>query len=339
MRVRDHILDSVVFVGVENADGQFVPLGTGFIASVLMAGHVFSHVVTCAHVIDAIAAENVWVRVNLKDGACQTYTVPKDVWVKHPDYDQADGKVRDVAVMLFQPDPQFQLIRLNLDPDGGEVADLQTIREWDIGVGDDIFAIGVFTSHHGETRNLPIVRAGVIAAMPDEPIETNKGFVDGFLAEIRSIGGLSGSPMFFHLAPFRVVEPNTENDKHSEDARLLQSKKTHLLAGMVHGHYELSSPLDAVQEPSDGKKVDQLPAINAGIGIVISLETILETMRHPVLEKKRQAVVDAIRQKKRVVADTAIAVPARPARGENPSHQEDFSSLLDAAAKTPQQDD
>jgi len=74
-----------------------------------------------------------------------------------------------------------------------------TVRhERDIGLGDETFAIGLFRSHYGQQRNMPVIRVGNIAAMPEEPIAAKYGkdFIEGYLVEMRSIAGLSGSPVF-----------------------------------------------------------------------------------------------------------------------------------------------
>ena len=45
-----------------------------------------------------------------------------------------------------------------------------------IGPGDDLVVMGLFASHVGRRRNLPIVRTGNIASMPQEPlVDPNTG--------------------------------------------------------------------------------------------------------------------------------------------------------------------
>jgi hypothetical protein len=59
---------------------------------------------------------------------------------------------------------------------------------------------------HGRHQNVPIVRVGNFASYPAEQIQTGFGRMDAFLIEARSIGGLSGSPVFVHIGNVRVVE-------------------------------------------------------------------------------------------------------------------------------------
>ena len=53
--------------------------------------------------------------------------------------------------------------------------------------------------------NLPIVRLGAIAAMPGEYIKTDWGCLRAYLIEARSIGGLSGSPVFIRVGTTRTL--------------------------------------------------------------------------------------------------------------------------------------
>jgi hypothetical protein len=64
---------------------------------------------------------------------------------------------------------------------------------------------GLLIQRMGETANLPIIRVGTIAAMSGEKIETKYGHHEAFLAELRSIDGLSGLPVCVDLPLSRVL--------------------------------------------------------------------------------------------------------------------------------------
>jgi len=49
---------------------------------------------------------------------------------------------------------------------------LQIEHDGFLGLGDETFSIGLFRSHYGQERNIPIIGIGDIAAMPEEPIKT-----------------------------------------------------------------------------------------------------------------------------------------------------------------------
>jgi hypothetical protein len=74
------------------------------------------------------------------------------------------------------------------------------INAFDIGPGDDVYMVGRSVHHEGRYLNQPTVRTGIISLMPDM-IEVNHGdpLEEAFLIEMRSLGGYSGSPVFWSL--------------------------------------------------------------------------------------------------------------------------------------------
>ena len=79
-------------------------------------------------------------------------------------------------------------------------------------MGDEVFVVGLFRHRHGTQRNIPIVRVGNLAALTEEKVATNDfGLVDAYLIEARSIGGLSGSPVFLNLWVVRHVEKQVKH--------------------------------------------------------------------------------------------------------------------------------
>ncbi len=113
------------------------------------------------------------------------------------------------------------------------------IEKNDIGVGDDIFAVGMFVQRMGETKNLPIVRAGIISAMPEEEIRTQYGRHEAYLVETRSFDGLSGSPVFVQLPPLRY---SVSGDGH----KVVPSEYSHHLMGVLLGHNEVRNEQDII---------------------------------------------------------------------------------------------
>ena len=147
------------------------------------------------------------------------------------------------------------------------------IRDWSVGVGDDVLITGLFRSHVNTSRNIPIVRAGTIAAMPEEPVTTDLGAVNAYLIESRSIGGLSGSPAFLSYGPVRI-NPST--------GRFHPLRRPEFgLLGFLHGHYNFdgASESDSDEGTSDeAASMDALSSeqINSGIAIVIPAERLVE---------------------------------------------------------------
>jgi hypothetical protein len=259
----------------DKASGGFrEPAGTVFFVVDLdadlgpAAGPVYA--VTARHVIDKIATDGtdgrVWLRLNTSDGESDWLDLPLSMWRWHPTDDAAtrtaysDTPYYDVAACLFVPDPdrvQFKSVNTQVFVDNEKIA------RYGIGPGDDVFLTGLFANHLGRRRNLPIVRCGNLAAMPEEPVATELGPMEAFLIEARSIGGLSGSPCFVGLGQYRLIGRELQ----------LQNQLAIFLLGMVHGHWDAQGG-DVVPTA-----VDEQEAINKGIAIVIPARHILETIR------------------------------------------------------------
>ena len=148
------------------------------------------------------------------------------------------------------------------------VATESVIMEQKIGAGEEIIITGLFQSHFGNERNISIVRIGNIAMLKDEPVWTRYpgGPIDAHLVEARSIGGLSGSPVFVNLPPIRIANNNFVPLKPGEP-------QVYLLHGLMHGHFDIQNLKDdaAVMD-------DAVGGINSGIEVVIPVEKIIETI-------------------------------------------------------------
>jgi len=167
---------------------------------------------------------------------------------------------------------------------------IDIMRNENIGPGDDVFLTGLFVEHAGKRKNVPIIRAGNIAAMPEEPVTTDwKGEMDAVLVESRSIGGLSGSPVFVHSGIMRN--------------RTISSKPKFWLLGLMHGHWDLRTDgVDATEE--DSMYGDR---VNMGIAIVVPVEKIVETLFQKHFTEQFRWVEQAMAGLRELaVADTGI---------------------------------
>lgn len=171
-------------------------------------------------------------------------------WWYHP----TDEKI-DVAVIPWAPPKEVDFKYI---PTEIFLSD-EIISSRNIGSGDEVFMTGLFVHVAGSTRNLPLVRTGNIAMMPNEPIPTGMGIMDAYLIEARSIGGLSGSPAF------------------------VGKGGSYYLMGLMHGHWDI---LPTSKE--DIGDLDSFGAVNMGIAIVVPAKKILEVINHPKLTEKRQ---------------------------------------------------
>lgn len=272
MRVPDVVQKCVGFLmykGKQHNDP--VLAGTAFLVQypIAIPGKCVLYLVTAFHVISKIIKHSVdgkvWLRANLKDGPIINIESHAADWFRHP----TDMSV-DVAAIPWQPTLEAGWV-LDFVPIGTHdvFGTTEKLQEADVGIGDNIFITGLFSRFVGQERNLPIVRTGSIALMPREPVPTEFGNVDAVLVEVRSIGGLSGSPVFvYHVGP-RIVKPNVRG--------------VFLLLGLVHGHWNMPRSVSD-DSPFASER------LNLGIAIVIPARKILEVLDHPKLQEIRREV-------------------------------------------------
>ena len=267
MRAPDWLLNCIVFLGRDDS-GEFVSYGTGFLVGKETVGYFFQHIVTARHVIEAIEHHEVCVRINQLNGSVLHEHLPKTGWEVHPD------KAVDIAVApATVEEEKYKISNVLLDrhPLTPEV-----IVEHDIGVGEDVITAGMFTRHIGLTSNRPIVRAGIISAMPNEPVETMRGPVIAYLVEVRSIGGLSGSPVFVQMAPQRVLSNGEVRETEGQ---------AYYFLGVMLGHHVTNDPKEVVSldpwAPAD---------MNTGLGVVVPWQRLMEVIEMPVLREQREKI-------------------------------------------------
>ena len=119
----------------------------------------------------------------------------------------------------------------------------------------------MFTTHAGRDRNHPITRVGNLAMIPHGVVRTNNtmGPMEVYLIELRSIGGMSGSPV---LLPHRV--------------QIGKAPRPVSLLGVLLGHYPV--------QPLDIGGV----AVNSGIEMVAPARMIGEILDQEALMKRRK---------------------------------------------------
>jgi hypothetical protein len=271
MRVPEEVRESVVFLCSRLHD-QYYPRGTAFFIG--YGRHTAVYLVTAKHVIDGIRhlkSEGkgdglVYLRVNRANGGpAQFIEVNPDLWETHDDKSQ----VVDATVLEWQnldSALEFMIVPQGMFATPDKRVELAAI----LGPGTELFMTGMFVNHFGNDRNEPIVRTGNIAAIPDDPVKTTLGPMQAILAEARSIGGPSGSPVFADI-PLPVVATKPETGDWVTGA--------FFLLGLMHGHWD--APADAVVSDSDG-------AVNMGIGIVVPIEKIVEILEKPIMKRDRE---------------------------------------------------
>ena len=206
---------TVAFVTVIYASGASLSavIGTGFFVSVedkrLGENLSFGYFVTNRHVAQPGIElgtphdpAQVRLRLNLKipEGGNDSIEQPVALGGSVHWYFPEDSSV-DLAVIPIAPD----VVRYDyLTIPTSAFATEDHIKSESIDVGDQVIFTGFFSSFPGQKRIEPIVRQGILAMMPDEPMQTTlhkPGRL--YLADAHAFHGNSGSPIFVSLGGAR----------------------------------------------------------------------------------------------------------------------------------------
>jgi hypothetical protein len=315
VRVPDFVLKSVGFVcPVERRDSGGVPTGephaTGFFISVpcehpemQAKGACAVYFVTAKHVLDGLKKSEIFFAVNKIGGGKTTMErIIGDRWWYHP-----TDKTADVAVAQVWPSYDADLISVNIM----QLGTPELLSAVNIGIGDEVYSTGLFLPVDGTHQNVPILRQGNLAMMPAEQIQTELGYADMYLVEARSLGGISGSPVFVRpTIEFKVPERKTGKVMDVFGAGLGA-----ILLGLMHGHWDIKE-----QEMNQARFVhDRKHGVNMGIAMVVPAIKILETIN-------QEALVNIRREGERKA--TSKMVPgmdsARPKHGDTQTTETGF---------------
>jgi hypothetical protein len=215
--------------------------------------------ITARHVVESAAAGDgtVYLRANVRDGGTAWVGIPFASWEMHA----------DPAVDLAAAETEW-------GSDDFDVFEHALYRTHDCLTPDDmlhlgirpgapIFIPGLFVRNPGDSKNIPIIRTGTIAAIPDEKSRIKTGSTYVYLAELRSIGGHSGSPVF--------VYPELDQVLAMSERKKLGNPEI-LLLGVIHGHFPLrpdefsASVIGDSSTPSSTRYGEDF---NSGIAVII----------------------------------------------------------------------
>jgi len=284
MVIPEQLRRSVAFLCYRDKEGVQRYAGTCFFLGMAPDGKAidghegfFRYTITAKHVIIAIKDKSVdrkaIMRVNLKDGGVDHIETDVNDWF-YDNEEPSDVAILDWAPEIGQKDSKYEITYVMYDMFQTEnPPPTETIR-----VGDNVAIIGLFHSHTGKKRNTPIVRAGNVAMLADENEKVSTrhfGDIEAHLIESRSIGGLSGSPVYVHM-----TGPRIDNEGN---ALFVQMRYIYLF-GLIHGHYDVEIPKE------DGVVEDDMnrEAINMGIAIVVPAKHIKQLLNHPKFMKDRE---------------------------------------------------
>ena len=276
MRVSDYVLTSIGFIYETAARDDSGPQGhayaTGFFVSVpsQIRGSRYLYFATARHVAEDLRDSDVHILVNKRGGGkTELLAMEPPTWFIHP-----TDTTCDLAIVPVLPntDAEFHAIAIEymLTP--------AMIQQLSIGIGDEVYSVGLFTEVENTSKNIPILRHGNISMMPTEPVQTELGFADVYLIEARSIGGMSGSPVF--------VRPSGKLPAILQDGTaetLLAVRDNTKLLGIIHGHWDVKES-DINQYPVNH---DRKYGVNYGIAIVVPAIKLIETLNRPDLSEVR----------------------------------------------------
>jgi hypothetical protein len=275
----------VVFIGEYAWDDPRLA-GTAFFASVEIEGLKWIYLVTASHCVwdweQDKPRTDLFMRINVggSEGVMDARLPDGSKWFMHPDpYPKVDIAVRpmDGALADALADLGYRWIPESMFFDERHLSDNPN---YGVGLAEEVVAVGLFTNHAGKMHNEPITRMGNIAMIPPDPVQTNEtlGPMEVYLIELRSIAGMSGSPVF---VPHRTLI--------GEEQRPIS------LFGVLLGHYPA--------EIADMEGV----AVNMGIGMVAPASKLREILFSPEVsatrakrpkdeeEKRTDAVMDSAR--------------------------------------------
>jgi hypothetical protein len=227
--------------------------------------------VTAKHVVDDIKSGRSFVLINRKGGeGTQISEITAALWSFHP-----CDPTADVAVAKVSLGQEADVTGINVDYFGLP----ERLKKLSIGIGDEVISVGLFTAVPGIARNQPILRYGNIAMIPVEKIQTELGYADVFLVEARSIGGISGSPVFVRHTYYTKVK-----NQHGEYSAIYTNGPGITLLGLMHGHWDIKE--SELNKPTIIQ--DRQRGVNLGVGIVVPAIKIYETLCAPALVESRK---------------------------------------------------
>ena len=139
------------------------------------------------------------IRLNTRDGGTDIIDLDCSEWDFLPHkYDIAAAPVR---IDDDTHDISYVSTHMFTEPPKADVTGMRRFYGDKIGVGEDVFMIGLFIDHSGVTTNVPSARFGNISMMPNSraTIRQTTGY-DGesYIVDMHSRTGFSGSPVFVY---------------------------------------------------------------------------------------------------------------------------------------------
>jgi hypothetical protein len=322
VRISNDARRCVVFLGechVEGDPAQFRPLASGFLIRRRALVWEPVYLVTAKHCLREFVGGDFWVRMNTEEGA-------RVHWIESPDWIFHEDPNVDLALLEW-PLPTdsrycvpYSTDEIPSDPGSDDRSGSSC------GPGDLTYMVGLFRTHRGRSKNIPLVHTGHIAAFSDDEKievedwdnpedETASRFIDAYIVQCLALEGSSGSPVFVR----RAADTRDRDEKHTHNQRgemhfsnsmfVREPPKAygpvHLL-GMWRSSWELL--------PSDRIGYTRI-RYPTGYGTVVPGEKIIEVLEMPKQKAKREQAREEAKRKatKGIEKSVGDSLPSRRA--------------------------
>jgi hypothetical protein len=296
-------------VDKETAEGVIrEPKATGFFVGFPLEGVPntrIDYLVTARHCIEeARPYGTLFARFNRINGGFVEVPTKPDDWLLHDRADVATMMMTPKALPSGMKASDFETSSLALStfvgpgPDYMFRGDVPLLGEIELcpQVGNEIYFVGLFTEHYGEERNWPIARFGHSSRMPNE-IEVEHGGtrskITAYLAEFHSLGGHSGSPVFFFY-PWVYGQQEVGTDGNLKSS-LFDFVHISGFLGLVSGHYGIEERAKTLGDVGEVQM-----QLNSGVAIVTPATAVLELLRREDLVEHRRLLREQIEARKPV---------------------------------------
>ncbi|MGA7073480.1 S1 family peptidase [Bradyrhizobium sp.] len=269
----------------------------------------------------------------------------------------------DVTDWFFDGKHDIAVLPINVAPNKHAVTVLhsqmlvtrENLAAAQIGPGDDVFMVGRFMDHDGGQRNRPALRFGNIAMDPTPIMQSNKVSVDAYCIDLHSRSGYSGSPVFVYRTPQSDLDlPPPKRDSVLGLATPSETSTFFMVLGIHFAQFPETWEVSTSGKLLHQSENAQSPLLTgthyiqglSGMTCVLPAWAIREVLDMPKLKKMREETEEnseanfrrdgypPLSEDNRWTQDVPVSeAAAPPANGENPKHREDFTRLVNAAAR------
>jgi hypothetical protein len=299
VRVQDDLRKTVIFIGVGSTVESFESRGTAF----FLAYDDVQYLVTSRHVAEDMGDDPITLRMNKFDGSARLVGCDPLVhrerfpWLVHSD------ETADLAIMPLDVNFKASGVDWLVLPQDTLLKNHEKQETLSIGPGDFCYAVGLFRFLPGKRRNLPILHTGHIALLPsderipvknwryrrekDQPATTD---FEGYLVQMPSVEGLSGSPVFVRAS--NVEFENLYEEDGQRQSGYMATAKLYLL-GVWRSAWGADADQTLASDVGDHK-------VPVGFGCVEPAYRLVEILESSSAKEGRQRILEA--RKKRTAA-------------------------------------